>query len=465
MECKSTLVYGEEIPSGLTSRIRTPSPCEYLPSYLLSEGNVYKSPIFIKSGEANVPVKKEFNSNGDSCQISDSKKSTNRIISHVELPKFPRINSVNMDNHEEENSKPDVKQHITTSPLMPIIKYEVSSLEGNTKMDIDETVMQDVTNVVKGEPVMLKSENVDAKSCGITLQNGTDAAKPEIDDLNSKSEIMNVSPCLDMKLKIENLTSNLPVKKSKTVHKKANKLPDKINNKHAVTKSNSEVNEPVVIVEASHHPSALVEKIDYKLLEGKKGVDLLTAIELQTNVNLSKMEFHLSSSSESNGNVEKESPRKARTRSVESAVWDIQDKRERKGVKRPRSVETESSCTYKVPKLDLKNKDDKTSEQITQVPSSKHKYKHKDHTIRDKPEHRSAHKSSSKSSSDRRRAHKVSIGIQARPSSDSRRHYLKLLEARPALLPSGNYCHSPTDVSTIYFCFKCFLFSSYIQMA
>lgn len=164
-----------------------------------------------------------------------------------------------------------------------------------------------------------------------------------------------------------------------------------------------------------------IEDIDYQLLKGKQGIELLTAIELQTNKNLSKLEFHLGTSSDSTV----ESPRKVRTRSVESAVRYPEDRRKR-GVKRPRSIETGPAKAHEVPaKISRLSKNEQ-----------------KDHKAKDK-ERRSDHK--------RRKSHRTSIGIQARPSRDHGRHYLKLLEPRPALMASGNYTYPPSDVSN-FFC-------------
>lgn len=274
--------YDDDMPSGLTPIVRTPSPYEFLPSYKLSEGNIYKSPIFIKNEETNtVPVLNDVNYTGE----PDSRKSTNGLFCHEDYMYHPKA-----DNKEE----------------------------------ILENIMQDVTNVDK-----------------VSVING--ATK-------------------------QNITTN--------------------------------IKDPPAFVHATN-----------------------------------KIDFY-------NCNVET-LPRKARTRSVESAVWDIEEKRKRKGVKRPRSVETGPQTPSKLPKFDLKNY--KTEKHTSQVPSIKQEHKQKEHRSKDKPEHREHKSSSSKSSHDRKR--RSSIGIQARPSQDSGRHYLKLLEPRPCLLESGNLSYPPSDVS------------------
>lgn len=282
--------------------MRTPSPYEFLPSYKVSEGNVYKSPIFIKTEEANVPALTDINYNGDSCQIPDSKKSTNGLLCHEDLLYNSKTAVENSTTHLEVNE-------LNRSPDLP------------STNDIQECIMQDVTNVVNCD---LTTDEKVIMNC-LTKQDNTD----------------------------------------RPAHSKKHKKSHKINN-HKMKDG------PVVIEKPCHHRSALVEEINYDLLEGKKGVELLTAIEHQANVNLRKMDFHFTSSSESNGNSE--SPRKARTRSVESVIWDIEDKRERKGVKRPRSVATgpeyetpmatmQIEPENKIPKLETKSE-----EPTSQVP-------------------------------------------------------------------------------------------------
>lgn len=327
---------------------------------------------------------------------------------------------------------------------------DVKSSDINIKNDVEEEiVMPAIAHSLKLEPVvvLLKESSIEERQ--LLLHNGIEEDEPECSEPEGSEPTSkpNLDDTFHCQVETETImkTDEFVPKKIKTEHKKHHKPAPMPATKMEVDAV------PAVVVKASkmHHPSALVEKIDYKLLEGKKGVDLLTAIELQTNVNLSKMEFHLSSSSESTGNVDKESPRKARTRSVESVVWGPEDKRERKrGMKRPRSVETGPKNVYKFPKLDAKAC--KPPKQATQVPSSKRDHK-KDNKLRDKHDYKSEHKSSSRSTSDRRKAHKASIGIQARPSRDHSRHYLKLIEPRPSLLASGNFTYPPSDVSTVYY--------------
>lgn len=263
-------VFHDDIPGGMTPLVRTLSPYEYMSSFKISEGSVYKSPIFIKNAETNtVPVI------SDSCQ-PDSKKSTNGLIPHEEVV-F--------------NAKP-------TEQL--------------------KTEQKQAVNGVKTTDVP-------------TIKNETTA-----DDLQ---ETKYQPPCLPT------------------------------------------------------------------------------------------------------------SPRKTRTRSVESAICDIEEKRLRKGVKRTRtrSLGIHPEIPRKLQKFDVKPL--KTDNNSSQVPSSKQQqqeHKQKEHRSRDKHEHRSEHHKS-KSSHDKKR--RCSIGIQARPSHDSGRHYVKLLEPRPSLLESGNLSYPPSDVS------------------
>ena len=204
----------------------------------------------------------------------------------------------------------------------------------------------------------------------------------------------------------------------------------------------------IIETKTSKLPSALVEQIDYKLLEGKKGVELLTAIELQTNVNLAKMEFYLSSSDYCSS--EKDSPRKAqRTRSVESAVWDLTDKPERKqrcGIKRPRSVDYDPE-DIKMPKLDLKS--------YSKATKSEHSHKRDLHNEKCSRNERSdksdthLYRNERTSHSDRKRSRKSSVGVQAHANKDYHKHYLKIMEPRPLIYVGGNFTYPSNDVSLI----------------
>lgn len=261
----------------------------------MSEGNVYKSPIFIKSQETtSVPVLNDVHYNAESM-----KKSTNGHYCHEDL-------------------------------IFPAIK------------EPNQTIMQDVTNVLKYETI---------------------EEKPIINGISK----------LDISIdKIPHKTKNNEIKTTEEIYKDKD--------------------------------------------------------------NFNKFNFPLCA----NG-------RKARTRSVESAICDIELKRQRKGVKRSRSVEMIPQSPSKLPKLDIKERT--TEKQTVQVPSPKQENKFKEHRSKDKREHRS--------SRDKKR--RCSVGIQARPSQDSGRHYLKLLEPRPCLLEGGNLSYPPSDVSVtilLYFLYS-----------
>lgn len=229
--------------------------------------------------------------------------------------------------------------------------------------------------------------------------------------------------------------------------------PDPIPTVADTTTSNLK-NEPQD-VDAKGYNSALVENIDYSLLQGKKDMELLTAIEEQTNIKLAKMEFHISSSSDFS-NSDRESPRKAqRTRSVESAVLTESEKLAmKKGVKRPLSADSDPS-SHKVAKLDLKSyAKDKKLEVVSSsknTPKKEHKVREEGHTSSSSSHKSSTHHktSSSKGSSDKRK-HRVSIGIQARPSRDHKRDHLKIMEPRPSIFLSGNFCCPPSEMKLRY---------------
>ncbi|XP_057666420.1 uncharacterized protein LOC130900090 isoform X1 [Diorhabda carinulata] len=162
--------------------------------------------------------------------------------------------------------------------------------------------------------------------------------------------------------------------------------------------------------------SQLVDKLNYDLLKGKKGIALLTAIEDQSNSKIKVMDRHTSSSTDSSSC----SLRKSRTRSVDVAV------KPKKGCKRAHSTDT-NDVEAKVPKIDFKcYKTDKKSEILTPSKNGKHKdYKYSKHD--------SKSKSSSKKSS--------------HSSSSRERHSSHRSDIRPRLLTNGNYSYPPEDKS------------------
>lgn len=195
----------------------------------------------------------------------------------------------------------------------------------------------------------------------------------------------------------------------------------------------------------------LVENIDYKLLAGKKDLDLLTAIEMQTNVNLAKMEFHMSSGSDFS-NSDKESPRKAqRTRSLEFSATELHNwSSDHNHIKRPRSADC-APCDIQ---FDLKSYTKLTK---SEVPIETN---HKESKPRNRKDEKSDHrKSSSGRSYSEKRKHR-NVAIQAR-SDDHNRHDLKIMHPRPSLLLSGNFTYPPNDVRRVTeiltFCYFCFL--------
>lgn len=207
------------------------------------------------------------------------------------------------------------------------------------------------------------------------------------------------------------------------------------------------------------------DQLDYELLKGKKGVELLTAIEKQTNANLVNMDMCFSSSDFS----DRESPRKTqRTRSVESVFVD--QPKQPQGVKRPRSVDlylsrrtdssstTESSITCNIGPTECKiarlNVNSETSKS-TESPQIASKNSHH----RDKSEHRTSgghsrssrsdHSSKRRSShSDKKKSHRNTVGIQVH-QRDQHRSGLKLMDPRPILTINGNLWYPPSEVSIL----------------
>lgn len=202
-------------------------------------------------------------------------------------------------------------------------------------------------------------------------------------------------------------------------------------------------------------PSALVEKIDYTLLEGKKGVDLLTAIEMQTNANLAKMEMCLSSSDFSDRDI----PRKAqRTRSVESVLDEQPKNSSRQGVKRPRSVDFGLSASYSSsspsePNCKMPRLQEGTTESSTEPTSSPTTHKNSHHRERKDSKSTGSHSRSSRRNdhSSKRRSHRTNIGVQVH-LKDQHRGGLKLMEPRPILTLNGNLWYPPSEVSSRLCC-------------
>ncbi|KAJ8986278.1 hypothetical protein NQ317_009988 [Molorchus minor] len=177
--------------------------------------------------------------------------------------------------------------------------------------------------------------------------------------------------------------------------------------------------------------SQLVDQLDYDLLKGKKGIDLLTAIEEQSNIKLKNLERHTSSSAES-GNISSKdvpcSPRKIRTRSVDIATKRTQ------GIKRAHSADT-NHADVKIRRIDFKqyNKDKKISssskpkhrdDRKHSLNKTKHDRKSKDRSLKKIESHSSSSKESSKHSSSRSRS-----------------------DCKPRLLTNGNYSYPPEDKS------------------
>ncbi|KAF5274578.1 hypothetical protein FQA39_LY07190 [Lamprigera yunnana] len=196
--------------------------------------------------------------------------------------------------------------------------------------------------------------------------------------------------------------------------------------------------------------SPLVESIDYKLLEGKRGLDLLTAIEEQTTAKLVHMESNLSSSSDSTINCQLDSPRKGqRTRSVESAVFEPSEKqRGINGIKRTRSADINHIFHDKIQKIDLKSfvkhKKENTVSKSHRQPKKERKeesnFEKKDKDKKLDNSHRREERYNLS-----KRSVRASIGIQVQCSKDRSKSYTKILEPRPSLMPSGNYFYHPTD--------------------
>ncbi|KAJ8971193.1 hypothetical protein NQ314_000829 [Rhamnusium bicolor] len=169
-------------------------------------------------------------------------------------------------------------------------------------------------------------------------------------------------------------------------------------------------------------------------LQNSNGIDLLTAIEEQSNANLKNLERHTSSSAESGNLSSKEvscSPRKGRTRSVDVVT------RITRRAKRAHSADPHHS-DVKVRKIDFKQykKEKKTSS------SSSKPHKHREE--RKHSFSKSKHESKSKSYT------KKSEGSHSNTSKEASRHSSYRGDCKPRLLTNGNYSYPPEDKSLKY---------------
>lgn len=328
------------------------------------------------------------------------------------------------------------------------------------------------------EPDNASNENPEN---GVTLSNGTpmfidsditnDKHIPDIDDWRLDAEEVIKNNQVSETNKIDHCNSvNLDTNNIESIKNEHNKVEDEDVDERLYSPNENQNNhdsymEDCVKTEKSEGSAVieyklskklkttpLVDSIDYKLLEGKRGLDLLTAIEEQTTVKLAQMESNLSSSSDSTI-AEKDSPRRGqRTRSVES-IYEPLEKQHRHGTKRARSADVHYMLQSKIQKLDFKSfikikKHDSASKSHTKQPK-KEKKEENNHEKREKDRKiEGSHKKTDSKSSERHNSKKsprASIGIQVRCSKDGVKHYMKILEPRPSLMPSGNYFYPPTD--------------------
>ncbi|XP_066248638.1 uncharacterized protein [Euwallacea similis] len=167
--------------------------------------------------------------------------------------------------------------------------------------------------------------------------------------------------------------------------------------------------------------SMFVENLDQELLEGKKGVELLKAIEDQSNKH---MATHISSSTESASSEVTGSPRKCRTNSIDLIETSNQNN------KRSRFDEVDNS-EIKPRKIDF-------SEYKNNSRSDSKSSKSKDSNHR--------RHSSSSSSCSRRHDSKSKDSSRKHSSRSSSRHH----ESMARLLTNGNYSFTPEDTSLRY---------------
>ncbi|CAH0562619.1 unnamed protein product [Brassicogethes aeneus] len=165
--------------------------------------------------------------------------------------------------------------------------------------------------------------------------------------------------------------------------------------------------------------SKLIENLDYTLLKGKQGIDLLTAIEEQTNVNLT-VTHHPSESVSSQETMC--SPRKNRTRSVDVISNPII------GIKRAHSADVDES-NIKLRKIDFKQ--------------------YKKVNLEVKPEKKKDEKSRHYKKSEKKSRRK-SISTQTKIYDQVNSFNDHSGDIPPRILTNGNYSHPPEDKNLKY---------------
>lgn len=409
--------YIQPVPQSLSQPL---SPSEFSTNLRTNDGQIYKNPIYIQSDikqhNTFVPLLLQ-NGNRDSVGL--------------EIPNLTTY-------PEKESTK--VPQSALFNDKIKCTDIKISQLKDFNNLN------NNLDCVLKTGDLDVKQEHFEPSDSVLDINNKFYNTCSSVTESSSPSD--NIKGAMKRKLSPDHLELSSKDIATMSISDTKRFRP---NDTSSISKTLEKTEVTVIESKPSKRPSALVETIDYKLLEGKKDIELLTAIEMQTNVNLAKMELNLSSSSEFS-NSEKESPRKAqRTRSFESAVRELPEERSSlqddysmgKDMKRSCSVQ---SMPFGVEQKKIDFKAD-TKPKIVSVPVGKHNKKEtKSNEKRDdvtslhKTDH---HKTSSRGDKNRRY---INVGIQARPSRDYARRNMKLIEPRPCLTLSGNFTHPP-DVS------------------
>ncbi|KAF7273751.1 hypothetical protein GWI33_013569 [Rhynchophorus ferrugineus] len=286
-------------------------------------------------------------------------------------------------------------------------------VEGKTKLpDCSEETNSDV--IVKCSDIKSECEEISKEYNGGEALLTPDQRMKELNDQLNDSQVILESHALSKP------DLNIGCDKNCTDNPEQSPLFSTNNNTIKVKSELINFEDPSIKLKHKHC-SMFVEQLDKTLLEGKKGVELLYAIEEQSNKHWST---HKSSSIESGSFSELScSPRKFRTRSVDVVSSPL------KRTKRSHSADI-NSLHIKLRKIDFSEFKIKTS--IEQ--------KHSKTDI----QHR-RHSSSSSSKKHDSKSSKYSKSRKHSSSSSSKHR-----DVKPRLLTNGNYSYPPEDTSLRY---------------
>lgn len=235
-----------------------------------------------------------------------------------------------------------------------------------------------------------------------------------IDHIKSEDDIKFSDKVCDSTCNISNVNIDLDIK----IHKKSEAslncglLNSNVNNNN-INISSTQNDIPVKPKKASP-----IETLDYDRLKGKRGIELLTAIEEQSTINI------ISDKYSDSGDVC--SPRKSRTRSMDVASTP------QAGIKRSHSVDVNDS-EAKLRKIEFSDCESKN-----QTPVKSEKKKDEKYKDRKSKKHESKSKGLKKKNVTTQTKIREQVHINNVHDKD---------EIKPRILTNGNYSYPPDDVS------------------